>query len=379
MLISAANILTELYHSGLLLMFNYSKIKFSYLKRTLLFRFDAGTSRGVLKTRDVFWIKAWEESNAEIVGWGEAAPLSGLSPDFREDFEKKLGECLKEAATKDWAKTEEEILNQIKQSIPFELPSIRFGLETALLDLLHGGKKRILANDFYDHHLPIPINGLIWMGDRDFMLWQIDQKLVEGFDCLKMKIGAIDFEQELQLLKYIREKVSPEKLVLRVDANGAFSPGEALYKLRRLAEFSLHSIEQPIRAGQWQAMNSLCQNTPIPIALDEELIGIRDKEELLDTIKPQHIILKPTLLGGIMETREWIQAAENRGIGWWMTSALESNMGLNAISQLASSLYPTVPQGLGTGKLYHNNLDSPLQVHSGQIHYERDKSWEEPA
>lgn len=356
----------------------HSKIKFSYLKRTLVFRFDAGTSRGVLKTRDVFWIKAREESNPETVGWGEAAPLSGLSPDFREDIEEKLGECLKEAASMDWKMEEEEILNQVRECIPFELPSIRFGLETALLDLLHGGKKRILANDFYDQQLPIPINGLIWMGDRDFMLRQIDQKLAEGFDCIKMKIGALDFEQELHLLKYIRERVSPEKLVLRVDANGAFSPVEALSKLQRLAEYSLHSIEQPIRAGQWQAMNSLCHLTPIPIALDEELIGIRDKEELLDTIKPQHIILKPTLLGGMMETREWIQAAEHRGIGWWMTSALESNIGLNAISQLASSLHPTVPQGLGTGKLYHNNLDSPLQVHSGQIHYERDHFWEEP-
>jgi o-succinylbenzoate synthase len=371
---SSGNVYSKSFKSSI-----YSKIKFSYLKRTLNFRFDAGTSRGVLKTRDVFWIKAWEATNPEVAGWGEAAPLLGLSPDFGEDFEEKLKECLKEVSARDWALEEKEILTQVKHGIPFELPSISFGLETALLDLMHGGKKRILANSFYDQNLPIPINGLIWMGDREFMLQQIDQKLAEGFDCLKMKIGAIDFDQELQLLKYIREKVSPEKLVLRVDANGAFSSNEALSKLQRLAEYSLHSIEQPIRAGQWQAMHSLCQNTPIPIALDEELIGIRDKEELLDTIKPQYIILKPTLLGGILETREWIKAAEDRGIGWWMTSALESTIGLNAISQLASSLNPTVPQGLGTGKLYHNNLDSPLQVQSGLIHYEPDKPWEEPA
>lgn len=357
----------------------FSKLKFSYLKRTLDFRFDAGTSRGVLKTRDVFWIKCWSESNPEVEGWGEAAPLVGLSPDFRADFEQRLQELLGKAEKQTWPTTEPELLNLIKELVPFELPSIRFGLETAVLDLLNGGQKRIFPNEFFDHQLPIPINGLIWMGDRDFMLRQIDQKLEEGFDCIKMKIGAIDFDQELQLLGYIREKVSPEKMVLRVDANGAFSIQEALAKLERLADYSLHSIEQPIKAGQWQEMRNLCGVTPLPIALDEELIGVREKEELLDNIRPQHIILKPTLVGGILETREWIRLAEQRGIGWWMTSALESNIGLNAISQLASSLQPSIPQGLGTGKLYHNNLDSPLQVHSGQIHYNSAIPWEMPA
>ena len=356
-----------------------SKLKFSYLKRTLDFRFDAGTSRGVLKTRDVYWIKCWSESAPSVIGWGEAAPLVGLSPDFLEDFEPKLQEQLVIAENQSWPTTEDELLLLIKEVVPMDLPSIRFGLETAVLDLLNGGQKRILPNNFFDHQLSIPINGLIWMGDRDFMLRQIDQKLEEGFDCIKMKIGAIDFDQELELLRYIRERVSPEKMVLRVDANGAFSVEEALGKLERLSAYSLHSIEQPIKAGQWKQMRALCQSTPLPIALDEELIGVREKEELLDTIRPQHIILKPTLVGGILETREWIHLAEERGIGWWMTSALESNIGLNAICQLASSLRPSIPQGLGTGKLYHNNLNSPLQVHSGQIHYDATIPWETPA
>ncbi len=358
-------------------MSNSSKIKFSYFKRTLLFRFDAGTSRGVLKTRDVFWIQASSKSNAALIGWGEAAPLAGLSPDFRLDFEDKLNDFLQLADSIVWAEVEDEILRQVNSTIPPEFPSIRFGLETALLDLRQGGKKRIFSNGFFDQQQPIPINGLIWMGDREFMLNQIDQKLEEGFDCIKMKIGAIDFQQELKLLGYIREKVSAETLVLRVDANGAFSPNEALPKLQQLAEFSIHSIEQPIRAGQWDEMRALCQSSPIPIALDEELIGISAKNQLLDTIQPQHIILKPTLLGGIHETREWIKLAEERGIGWWMTSALESNIGLNAIAQLVSTYSPTIPQGLGTGKLYHNNLDSPLEVNSGVIKYKASKTWED--
>jgi o-succinylbenzoate synthase len=356
-----------------------STIKFSYIKRNLIFRFDAGTSRGVLKTREVYWIRAIHPDQPEVEGWGEAAPLVGLSSDYSPDFENFLMKMLQLAENQEWNRSEKEIIDQVNSLVPFEFPSIRFGLETALLDLIHGGKRKISSNPFYDLNEPIPINGLIWMGDRDFMLEQIDQKLTEGFDCIKMKIGAIDFEQEIALLNYIRSRFSPEEVVLRVDANGAFSNQEALEKLRRLADLSLHSIEQPIPAGNWKAMHQLCQSTPLPVALDEELIGVKEKEQLLDTIQPQHIILKPTLLGGIQETQAWIGLAEERGIGWWMTSALESNIGLNAISQLASSLHPSIPQGLGTGKLYLNNLESPLEVHSGKIHYNPSLPWEYPA
>ena len=216
------------------------------------------------------------------------------------------------------------------------------------------------------------------MGTKEFMLQQINQKLGEGFSCLKMKIGAIDFGQELELLRYIREQEAAKNLVLRVDANGAFSIQEAMAKLELLQDFGMHSIEQPIAVGQWKAMRELAAKSPIPIALDEELIGKLDKEEVLNSIQPQYLILKPSLLGGILETREWIQLAEKLGIGWWMTSALESAIGLNAISQLTSTYSPSLPQGLGTGKLYDNNLESPLVVQFGEIQYNQEGKWETP-
>lgn len=355
------------------------QLQFSYIKRTLIFRFDAGTSRGVLKTRDVYWIKAWDPKNPEVTGWGEAAPLIKLSPDYRDDFEVVLGEMLEKLSLETLEHDQNAMLLKLKKLIPFKLPSIRFGLEAAILDWLNGGKKRILTNDFFDAQKPIPINGLIWMGDREFMIEQIDQKLKDGFNCIKMKIGAIDFDQEIALLAYIRSRFSPEQIMLRVDANGAFTPDEALQKLNRLVEFDIQSIEQPIPAGNWEEMKKLCKVTPLAIALDEELIGVKDKEPLLDQIQPQHIILKPTLVGGILETQEWIKLAEERNIGWWMTSALESNIGLNAISQLASTFGSDIPQGLGTGKLYHNNLESPLEIQSGFIRYKPEICWENPS
>lgn len=356
-----------------------TNFEFSYLKRTLLFRFEAGTSRGVMHTRDVYWIKVHSKGDLNLIGWGEAAPLAGLSPDFKPDFEKQLGSILREASLRSWELEEPSVLHGVKELVPFSLPSIRFGLETALLDLANGGRKRILANTFFDQGTPIPINGLIWMGSKEFMSQQINQKLEEGFSCLKMKIGAIDFEQELDLLQVIRNQKNSDELTLRVDANGAFSVHDALSKLEQLYEFKLHSIEQPIHVGQWKAMRELSMHSPVPIALDEELIGQTNKAEVLNSIKPQYIILKPSLLGGILETREWVELAEERGIGWWMTSALESAIGLNAITQLTSTFLPTMPQGLGTGKLYHNNLASPLLVQSGEINYKTDGTWETPS
>lgn len=355
------------------------RFSFEYIKRTLQFKFDAGTSRGVLKSRDVYWIKVFSPHNPTVVGWGEAAPLMKLSIDDRPDFEAVLSATLRRISQVHWSSDQYELLSQIQKQLSPELPSIRFGIETALLDLFQGGKKKIFDNDFYDHQAPIPINGLIWMGSREFMLDQIEEKLAQGFGCIKMKIGAIDFEQELGLLKAIRARYSKGEIVLRVDANGAFEPKDAIEKLNRLAELDIHSIEQPIAAGQVASMKRLCRNTPLPIALDEELIGARDKTSLLDAVLPQHIILKPSLVGGIAESEQWIKLAEERNIGWWMTSALESNIGLNAIAQLASKFSPTIPQGLGTGKLYHNNLQSSLEVKSGKINYNPSLPWEDPA
>lgn len=354
-------------------------IRFEFIKRNLIFRFDAGTSRGVLKTKEVFWIRAFQENNPKQVGWGEAAPLVKLSPDDRPDFEQVLEATLKGLEKVSWDMEEVSILDQVSELVPFELPSIRFGVETALLDLLNGGIKKIVSNPFFEQRLPIPINGLIWMGDAEFMKKQIDEKLAQGFNCIKMKIGAIDFEKELELLQYIRSNFPASEITLRVDANGAFAPEEALQKLSSLHPFDLHSIEQPIRAGQIKEMKSLCKASELPIALDEELIGVKDKTGLLDTINPPYIILKPSLLGGIKESKEWISEAEKRGIGWWMTSALESNIGLNAISQLASQYRISIPQGLGTGKLFHNNLTSPLTVSDGKIHYDSGIPWELPS
>jgi len=348
---------------------NTTNLKFEIIPRTLQFRFDAGTSRGVLKARNIWWVKAYDLKNPNQIGWGEAAPLVKLSPDDRPDFEEVLKGILEKCERIEWPNAENEIISLIRELVPFELPSIRFGLEMALLDWLQGGDKRFFKNSFFDEKKAIPINGLIWMGEREFMFSQIREKLDSGFSCIKMKIGAIDFEQELELLSYIRSQFSAEEIVLRVDANGAFAPNEALEKLKRLSELEIHSIEQPIKAGQWEEMANLCGKTPLPIALDEELIGCQEKEGLLDKVQPQHIILKPTLVGGFDESRDWIKKAEDRSIGWWMTSALESNIGLNAIAQLTSQFEPTIPQGLGTGKLYHNNLESPLMIQSGKLVY----------
>lgn len=225
-------------------------------------------------------------------------------------------------------------------------------------------------NGFSRSEEGIPINGLIWMGDKKFMQEQIEQKLKAGYTCLKLKIGSLDFTTELELLQSIREVAPGNSLTVRVDANGAFTPQEAFKKLERLAKYDLHSIEQPIRQGQHEEMAQLCAYTPVPVALDEELIGVQGstaKAALLDTIKPQYIILKPTLVGGMAASAEWIQLAENRSIGWWVTSALESNIGLNAISQFTAQYNVAMPQGLGTGQLYHNNIPSPLQIEHGAL------------
>ncbi|WP_237563164.1 o-succinylbenzoate synthase [Algoriphagus kandeliae] len=343
------------------------------------FKFEAGTSRGVLTSRKIWWIKAQDPENPDRFGWGEAAPLVKLSLDDLPDFEIQIQEYLEKFQSIDFPNEEKQLLSMIQSLVPSHLPSFRFGLEMAVLDLMQGGRKRFFPNSFYDNKKPIPINGLIWMGEKEFMRQQIDAKISQGFSCIKMKIGAIDFEQELDLLKYIRSEYGNEDLVLRVDANGAFSPAEAMEKLGKLADLDIHSIEQPIRAGQWEEMALLCEKTPLPIALDEELIGVENKPSLLDQIQPQHIILKPTLVGGFLETKDWIAKAEQRQIGWWMTSALESNIGLNAISQLASSYDPTIPQGLGTGQLYYNNLESPLVISNGEIRYDSAIPWEEPS
>ncbi|MFN0050063.1 MAG: o-succinylbenzoate synthase [Cytophagales bacterium] len=340
-------------------------LKASWHKHILNLNFDARTSRGSLHSHSVYFIKLWHTESPEIVGVGEAAPLKDLSIDDRPDFEFYL--------------------NQFTSNLDFwndehlsAFPSIRFALETAILDLQNGGKKMIYDTAFYRGESTISINGLVWMADKATMQKQIKAKIDAGFTTIKLKIGAIDFNDELDLLKSIRNNFSASEITIRVDANGAFSSTEAIEKLKMLSEYSLHSIEQPIKQGQVQEMAALCRQSPIPIALDEELIGIyypEDKIQLLEAIQPPYIIIKPTLVGGLKAAKEWIEIAEKRNIEWWITSALESNIGLNAIAQFTSLFPNDLPQGLGTGSLYSNNIDSPLIVENGCLRYHGEQKW----
>lgn len=346
-----------------------------YKKHLLKFKFEAGTSRGVLTERDTYFISVFDSENPKIKGIGEASPLKDLSIDYRPDFEKCLQTFIDLFHKKCFTDTKKVPYSFLNENLS-DFPSILFALEMALLDLENGGQKLIFKNDFVLKNKAIAINGLVWMGEAKFMQTQIEEKLLAGYNCLKLKIGAIDFEQELDLLQQIRKRFSKQEITLRVDANGAFG-NDVLEKLQALAKYDLHSIEQPIKAGQHEKMAEICLKSPIPIALDEELIGIKTEEKnLLKTIKPQFIILKPTLLGGFEKSKKWIQIAENQGIGWWLTSALESNVGLNGIAQFAYEYNLTLPQGLGTGQLYWNNIESPLQVENGEIFYKKEGFWD---
>ncbi len=348
------------------------------IKRTLQFKFEAGTSRGVLKEKPTWYLVLYH--NDQSIGIGEAGPLAGLSVEKLDNMPQELERVAGQLAGIALPETIEEVFELAKSVTSYDFPSIQFAVETALLDALHHGEKVIFPTDFVRSNKRIPINGLVWMGEEQFMKAQIASKLSDGFTCIKMKIGAINFEKEIELLSSIRKQYTKEKITLRVDANGAFSVESVESKLQQLLALNIHSIEQPIKAGQHEAMKALCQLPAIPIALDEELIGIRHKEEkiaLLNTIKPQYIILKPSLIGGIAATLEWVQIAESLNIGWWMTSMLESNIGLNAICQLADYLQVQIPQGLGTGQLYHNNIDSPLTIEKGEIYYDQNKNWGE--
>lgn len=322
--------------------------------RLLHFKQPAGTSRGIYTVRRVWYLHLTSDECPGRRGIGECAPLPALSCDDLPGYEKILRDCC--------ARFEQSGMLDREALRPY--PSILFGLETALLHY-ECGSFAFWDTPFSRGDSGIPINGLIWMGDYATMLERIEEKMRSGFRCIKLKIGAIDFEEELALIKHIRSRFSSAEVELRVDANGAFKPEDAMGKLCRLAELDLHSIEQPIRAGQWEEMAHLAGHSPLPIALDEELIGVNDrssKERLLDSVRPQYIILKPSLHGGMHGAGEWIELAEDRQIGWWITSALESNIGLNAIAQWCATFRNPRPQGLGTGTLFTNNVEMPLEI-----------------
>jgi len=348
-------------------------LRFSIQKETFTFKQPSGTSRGVLTEKHAWFIRFWQEKQAEIVGLGECSIIPRLSPDF-EDFvryEAKINELVNLFIQVQQETTD---LHPFFKSIE-AFPSILFGIEIAYLDLINGGKAHFFDSNFTLQHKKIPINGLIWMGDQTFIEQQIQEKLTQGYTCLKMKVGAINFETEFEILAKLRKNYPKEQLILRVDSNGAFSPSEALDKLNRLASLDIHSIEQPIQQGQWEEMAKLCQTSDLAIALDEELIGItayEAKKSLLETIKPPYIILKPSLHGGFTGCHEWIKLAEEHHIQWWMTSALESNVGLNAITQFTATFNNELHQGLGTGSLYVSNTPSKLKVEKGFVWYERE-------
>lgn len=337
----------------------------AYRKHLLEFKRPSGTSRGVLTTKETWFIIITSEGKKGI---GECGLLRSLSIDDRPDYEKKLV----------WVCENISMGSEALWEQLMDFPSIQFGVEMAFRSLNATSPYLLNPSEFTKGKAAIPINGLVWMGEKSFMKEQILSKIKDGFKCIKLKIGAIDFNSELDLLKFIRSEFTSEEIEIRVDANGAFSPEDALAKLKRLSQFNIHSIEQPIKQCQWEKMAKLCDLTPIPIALDEELIGITDvtkKLDLLQTIKPQYIIFKPSLIGGYRGTEEWLNLANEMSIGWWVTSALESNVGLNAISQWTFTKNSPLPQGLGTGGLYTNNFESPLEVKNGTIMYNPKTSW----
>ena len=333
-------------------------MKATFQKYKLEFKQPAGTSRGVLKTKETYFLLLDIGTDKGI---GECNLFKGLSSDDRPGYEDKL-----QWVCDNIGKKPAEMMSALQ-----EWPSILFGYEMAMQSLQSGDTFTLFPSPFTQQQDSISINGLVWMGDKEFMMQQLEEKLEAGYNCIKLKIGAIDFDAEMKLLKSIRARFRESEITIRVDANGAFTPENALPKLEQLSKYKVHSIEQPIKQGQWPAMASLCAATPVPIALDEELIGLYNKEDrinCLDQIKPQYIILKPALVGGFASSREWINLAGERQIDWWLTSALESNVGLNAIAQFTYTLGTTMPQGLGTGGLYTNNIDAPLEIINGRLH-----------
>ena len=339
--------------------------KINISSRTLHFLLPAGTSRGIYTTRKSYYVTLSDTNQLDVVGIGECATLPDLSCDVMtdEEYEQKL-----RSFCDDFCHTGVIDINAMR---PY--PSMLFGLETAKAQLDAKGSINFFNTAFGRGEEGITINGLVWMGTFDEMYQRLETKLKAGFRCVKLKIGAIDFEKELELISHIRQAFTREQVELRVDANGAFAPEDAMQRLEALAQYDIHSIEQPIRQHQWQEMARLCADTPLPIALDEELIDINNPTEkalLLDTIRPQYIILKPSLHGGMIGTREWIAMAKERNIGSWITSALESNIGLNAIAQLTADIYGpniTTPQGLGTGQLFTDNIPMPLEIRGDQL------------
>ncbi len=344
-------------------------LKARWIEHTLHPQFPLGTSKGPIEARTVWYLIVWDDARPAIQGIGEAALFPGHSREFPADVRVKLIELC--ARTDDW--------QQRLNADLVEVPSVRFAVEQCLRDLHAGATKNLFPSEFTLGRRPIPINGLVWMGDKATMKQRIREQIAKGYTTVKMKIGAIGIADELELLRAVRAEYSVDQLALRVDANGAFGYDDAPVVLEQLAELLVESIEQPVAAGLYEVMAELCADPPIPIALDEDLIGLNRpdlKRDLLDHVRPQYIVIKPSLVGGWAATREWIDLAEARGIRWWITSALESSIGLNAIAQFTATLNVDRPQGLGTGGVYRNNIPSPLRAGKGYLNYHPESPWD---
>ena len=340
-------------------------LKADFTLHQLQFKQPSGTSRGILKSKPTWILRIWDSKNPHQFGIGECSPIEGLSTDPIDQIDSKLS----------------DLCNDINNHQLVDLssfPCIKFGLETALLDL-NNGSKRIICNTAFSNGIKsIKINGLVWMSDKESMANSISQKIKDGFDCIKLKIGAIHFNDEIDLISTIRKQFSSDQLEIRVDANGAFKPKDALSKIEKLAKFDIHSIEQPIQPKLHKEMKEICSKSEIHVALDEELIHtpITEANDVIEFIRPKYIILKPSLIGGIQHTKKWISCAKKYNLGWWMTSALESNIGLNAIAQLTSQFYNNLPQGLGTGQIYTNNIPSFLELNKDKLSINHDLKWD---
>jgi o-succinylbenzoate synthase len=342
--------------------------KASFIPHQLQFKKPAKTSRNTMQTHTVYYVRLQSKVDGKMY-WGEAAPLPGLSVDDVTLIEQKLSECC-EAVSNGYT------FNMLDFS---GFPSVQFAFETAFLAAQHQEDFLLFDTPFYRHQQPIAINGLVWMNEKETMLQEALEKAANGFDSIKFKVGALDFDEECRMLEAFRKQYNAFKITIRLDANGAFAVDEALEKLQELSRFDVHSIEQPIKPKQWDAMQEVCAKSKMAIALDEELIGVNvatEGQRLLQHIRPQYLILKPTLLGGLKNSEAWVNLAQQQNIGWWATSALESNIGLNAIAQWTATQHLEVPQGLGTGSLYTNNIPSPLVVSNGQLVYDKSKVWE---
>lgn len=335
-----------------------------YKPYQLIFTNPVLTSRGQMQVKNGYYLIIEQDGKQGI---GECSFIEGLSIDQQDNYVKTL-DTLCDAVNNN---------KPVDVTLLHSHPSIRFGYETALLDLENGGNKLLYPSAFTNGQNGIPINGLVWMGSKDFMQQQIEQKLKSGFSCIKIKVGAIDFDEEVSLLRFIRSKFPADVIEIRLDANGAFDATDVFDKLDKLSQFHVHSIEQPVKQKQYKLMEQVCNQSPIPVALDEELIGVpeHEQEPLLRLLKPTYIILKPSLLGGFAISNQWIKNAGAQKTGWWATSALESNIGLNAIAQWVYGINPGMAQGLGTGGLYTNNVTSPLYIQNGQLYYNPQLPW----